>query len=45
VTKRNHKRFFPFATGVIELRISPRIFGKIRNGANGTIRGLWETDS
>jgi hypothetical protein len=29
----------------LELRISPRIFAKIRNGANGIIRGLGETDS
>jgi hypothetical protein len=42
-----------FATGVndtgepanLELRISPRIFEKIRNGPNGTIRGLGETGS
>jgi hypothetical protein len=45
--------FFPFATGVndtgavvhLELRISPRIFEKIRNGPNGILRGLGETDS
>jgi hypothetical protein len=29
----------------LELRISPRIFEKIRNGPNGIIRGLGETDS
>jgi hypothetical protein len=29
----------------LELRISPRIFEKIRNGPNGTLRGLGETDS
>jgi hypothetical protein len=29
----------------IELRISPRIFEKIRNGPNGILRGLGETDS
>jgi hypothetical protein len=29
----------------LELRISTRIFEKIRNGANGIIRGLGETDS
>jgi len=29
----------------VELRISPRIFGTIRNGLNGILRGLWETDS
>jgi hypothetical protein len=29
----------------LELRISPRIFEKIRNGRNGIIRGLGETDS
>jgi hypothetical protein len=29
----------------LELRISPRIFGKIRNGPNGILRGLGETDS
>ncbi len=35
-----------FATGVnLELRISPRIFEKIRNGPNGILRGLGETDS
>jgi hypothetical protein len=37
-----------FATGVVvnlELRISPRIFEKIRNGPNGILRGLGETDS
>ncbi len=28
----------------LELRISPRIFEKIRNGPNGLIRGLGETD-
>jgi hypothetical protein len=28
----------------LELRISPRIFEKIRNGPNGIIRGLGETD-
>ncbi len=43
-------RFFPFATsvndtgGALELRISPRIFEKIRNGSNSIIRGLGETD-
>jgi hypothetical protein len=37
-----------FATGVVvnlELRISPRIFEKIRNGPNGILRGLGETYS
>ncbi len=43
-----------FATGVndasgklvhLELRISPRIFEKIRNGSFGILRGLGETDS
>jgi hypothetical protein len=29
----------------LELRISPQIFEKIRNGPNGIIRGLGETDS
>ncbi len=29
----------------LELRTSPRIFEKIRNGPNGTIRSLGETDS
>jgi hypothetical protein len=29
----------------LELRISPRIFEKIRNGPNGVLRGLGETDS
>jgi hypothetical protein len=29
----------------LELRISPRIFEKIRNGPNGLLRGLGETDS
>ncbi len=29
----------------LELRISPRIFEKIRNGPTGIIRGLGETDS
>jgi hypothetical protein len=29
----------------LELQISPRIFEKIRNGPNGIIRGLGETDS
>jgi hypothetical protein len=29
----------------LELRISPRIFEKIRNGPNGIIRGLGETGS
>ncbi len=28
----------------LELRISPRIFNKIRNGPNGIVRGLGETD-
>jgi hypothetical protein len=28
-----------------ELRISPRIFEKIRNGPHGILRGLGETDS
>ena len=28
----------------LELRISPRIFEKIRNGPNGILRGLGETD-
>jgi hypothetical protein len=29
----------------LELRISPRIFEKIRKGPNGILRGLEETDS
>jgi hypothetical protein len=29
----------------LELRISPRIFEKIRNGPNGILRGLGKTDS
>jgi hypothetical protein len=29
----------------LELRISPRIFEKIRNGPHGILRGLGETDS
>ncbi len=29
----------------LELRISPRIFKKIRNDSNGILRGLGETDS
>jgi hypothetical protein len=29
----------------LELRISPQIFEKIRNGPNGVLRGLGETDS
>jgi hypothetical protein len=29
----------------LELRISPRIFGKIRNGPISILRGLGETDS
>jgi hypothetical protein len=29
----------------LELRISPRIFEKIRNGPNGILRGLGETAS
>jgi hypothetical protein len=29
----------------LELRITPRIFKKIRNDPNGIIRGLGETDS
>jgi hypothetical protein len=29
----------------LELRISPRIFEKNRNGSNGILRGLGETDS
>ncbi len=29
----------------LELRISPRIFEKIRNDPNGIVRGLGETDS
>jgi hypothetical protein len=28
----------------LELRISPRIFEKIRNGPNGILRGMGETD-
>ncbi len=34
-----------FATGVNELRISPRIFEKIRNDPNFIIRGLGKGDS
>ncbi len=43
--------FFSFATGVVEtvvnleLRISSRIFERIRNGPNGIFWGLGETDS
>jgi hypothetical protein len=29
----------------LELRISPRIFEKIRNDPNGILKGLGETDS
>jgi hypothetical protein len=29
----------------LDLRISPRIFEKIRNGPNGTLWGWGETDS
>jgi hypothetical protein len=29
----------------LELRITPRIFKKIRNGPHGKLRGLGETDS
>jgi hypothetical protein len=29
----------------LELQISPQIFKKIRNGPNGILRGLGETDS
>jgi hypothetical protein len=29
----------------LKLRISPRIFEKIRNGPHGILRGLGETDS
>jgi hypothetical protein len=29
----------------LDLRISPRIFGKIRNGPNGILWGWGETDS
>jgi hypothetical protein len=36
----------PVSTVVhLELRISPRILEKIRNGPNGILRGLGETDS
>ncbi len=46
-------RFFSFANGAVsttpvvnlELRISPRIFEKLRNGPNGILRGLGETNS
>jgi hypothetical protein len=45
-------KIFPFATGVddtgvvhLEPRISSRIFEKIRNGRNGILRCLGETDS
>jgi hypothetical protein len=34
--------FTPVAN--LELRISPRIFEKIRNDPNGILRGLGETD-
>ncbi len=34
----------PPAVANLELRISPRIFEKIRNGPDGIIRGLGETD-
>jgi hypothetical protein len=43
IKKFSDWRFFPLAN--LELRISPRIFEKIRNGPNGIIRGLGETDS
>jgi hypothetical protein len=33
------------AVANLELRISPRIFEKIRNDHNGIFRGLGETDS
>ncbi len=37
----------PVSTTVVhlELKISPHIFEKIRNGPNGIVTGLWETDS
>ncbi len=35
----------PFAVANLELRISARIFEKIRNGPIGIIRGLGETGS
>ena len=38
-------KFFCLKVFSIELRISPRIFEKIRNGPNVIIRGLGETDS
>jgi hypothetical protein len=34
-----------FATSVNELPIFPQIFEQIRNGPNGILRGLGETDS
>ncbi len=34
----------PASLANLELRISPRIFEKVRNGSNGVIRGLGETD-
>ncbi len=38
-------KFFSICHRNLELHISPRIFEKIRNGPNGIIRGLGETDS
>jgi hypothetical protein len=35
----------PTPVANLELRISPQIFEKIRNGPNGIIRGLGETGS
>jgi hypothetical protein len=36
---------FSALVAILELRISPRIFEKIRNGPNGILGGLGETDS
>ncbi len=42
-------KFSSFIAGVVDTadidsRISPRIFEKIRNGPNGTLRGRGDTD-
>jgi hypothetical protein len=39
-----HHRYQRTPLGYLELQISPRIFEKIRNGLNGILRGLGETD-
>jgi hypothetical protein len=38
-------KIFLLEVANLELRISPRIFEKIRNGPHDIIRGLGETDS